>query len=129
MSGSVWTKELDKRLVDAKAKGLSFAQVANKIGVSRNAALGRYARITGALYPCFERRRQAALAVTRKQREEAEARHAIALQAFDRDLSSGKDRDAAIASAIARGCSRRALAERLEITRERIRQIIVRVEL
>ncbi|MDB5552829.1 MAG: hypothetical protein JWL86_2813 [Rhizobium sp.] len=123
---SMWTKELDSRLVEAKAQGLSFAQVAGKIGVSRNAALGRYARINGATFPCFERRRQTALSATRKKREEFKARQDAALKAFERDISSGVPRNQAVVAAISLGCGRAAMAVRLGVTVERVRQIVAR---
>lgn len=49
-STSAWTAARDKRLQALQAEGLSAAQIAKKLGTSRNAVIGRSRRLRGIVY-------------------------------------------------------------------------------
>lgn len=42
---SKWTADMDTQLIDLRSSGCSFTDAAEKLGVSRNAVLGRYQRL------------------------------------------------------------------------------------
>ena len=46
----MWTPARDKRLLALQAEGLSAAQIAKKLGTSRNAVIGRARRLRGIVY-------------------------------------------------------------------------------
>lgn len=43
-----WTKDNDEKLLDMRRRGLTFAVCGRLLGVTRNAAQGRWYRVTGA---------------------------------------------------------------------------------
>ena len=47
---SSWTPSRDKRLLALQASGHSAAQIAKKLGTSRNAVIGRARRLRGVVY-------------------------------------------------------------------------------
>ena len=47
---SAWSAARDKRLQALQAEGLSAAQIARKLGTSRNAVIGRSRRLRGIVY-------------------------------------------------------------------------------
>jgi GcrA cell cycle regulator len=48
---SPWTPALDKELMALSAQGLSFREIAQRMGMTRNAVLGRSQRLRGIVYP------------------------------------------------------------------------------
>ena len=48
---SPWTPALDKELMALSAQGLSFREIAQRMGMTRNAVLGRSTRLRGIVYP------------------------------------------------------------------------------
>src|ERR1700736_2279944 len=57
ISGSFWTPERDERLRYLEAEGFSAAKIAEKLGTSRGAVLGRLHRLSGVAltYPSYTR--------------------------------------------------------------------------
>src|SRR6202040_3162135 len=64
ISGSFWTPERDERLRYLEAEGFSAAKIAEKLGTSRGAVLGRLHRLSGATltYPSYIRQEKEARA-------------------------------------------------------------------
>ena len=46
-----WDSERDAALIELRAQGFTFDQISARLGVTRNAALGRYQRVTGKKFP------------------------------------------------------------------------------
>jgi hypothetical protein len=113
-----WTEKMDKRLVAGVKAGKSRGQMAIKLGVSRNSAIIRYARIHGRIFPYQEERvRRIA---ERKVKREAARRAAIA--ALDRDLKDGKPRLWAFERAIKNGATYQLIGQHLGISRQGVQQ-------
>src|ERR1700730_5591920 len=51
MTVAFWTAEKDKQLQRLEAAGLSAAQIADRIGTTRNAVIGRSVRVRGLVFP------------------------------------------------------------------------------
>ena len=65
----MWTDRLDAKLLKLKKDGLSFAEIAEQMGITRNAALGRFQRLNGVVFPSqLERRRSRAAAAKAQER-------------------------------------------------------------
>ena len=62
ISGSFWTPERDERLRCLEAEGFSAAKIAEKLGTTRGAVLGRLHRLSGAAltYPSYIRQEKEA---------------------------------------------------------------------
>ena len=129
ISGSFWTPERDERLRRLEADGLSAAKIAQRLGTTRDAVLGRLHRLSGAAlgYPSYlreaekARERNAARLKKRKRVNEA------ALSKLQREIARGIDRDQAIAKARKTGATLRAIGDAVGISKERVRQISVEV--
>ncbi|MEO8317783.1 MAG: GcrA family cell cycle regulator, partial [Bradyrhizobium sp.] len=65
----MWTDRLDAKLLKLKRDGLSFAEIGERIGVTRNAALGRFQRLNGIVFPSQAARRQARKETARLKEE------------------------------------------------------------
>jgi hypothetical protein len=118
-----WTREKDERLLRLQAKGLSARQIADRLGTTRNAVIGRSARLRGLVFPSELRRRKRVTARPRKANPRADA----ALAAFRRAIAKGIDRDEAIVSAVAARATYRAVGDELGLSRQRIHQIVAPV--
>jgi hypothetical protein len=82
----VWTSEVDAELVRLKKAGFSFAEISERMGVTRNAAIGRFQRLSGKKYPQKSGRRprttrRLSLLVT------AELFHRIKARCDEREMS------------------------------------------
>lgn len=125
MSRITWTPELDAKIVDGIARGLSRAQIAAKLGdrFTRNMVIARHARIRGIRFPSDE-------AIAKAARDQTAARRRLhkqilteQLAEMDRRLALGLRRDFVMALARRAGLSLEEIGTRFGITRERVRQI------
>ena len=89
MTVPFWTAEKDKQLQKLEAAGLSAAQIADRIGSTRNAVIGRSVRLRGLIFPSQlrrQRREQALRAARLRQKKE---RMAAPLAAMRRAITGG----------------------------------------
>jgi hypothetical protein len=124
MTVTFWTAEKDKQLRRLEAAGLSAAQIADRIGITRNAVIGRSVRLRGLIFPSQlqrQRREQALRAARLRQEKE---RTAVSLAAMRRAIARGTPRDVAIVSAVKAHVTYRAIADELGLTRQRVQQIV-----
>ena len=119
-----WTTEKDRQLRRLEAAGLSAAQIADRIGATRNAVIGRSARLRGLVFPSQlrrQRREQALRAARLRQKKE---RMAAPLAAMRRAIARGTPRDAAIVAAVKARVTYQAIADELGLSRQRVQQIV-----
>jgi hypothetical protein len=123
---TIWTAEKDKQLQRLEAAGLSAAQIAVRIGKTRNAVIGRSVRLRGLIFPSQlqRQRRERALLAARLRREKE--RTAVALGAMRRAIARGTPRDVAIVSAVRAHVTYQAIADELGLSRQRVQQIVSR---
>jgi hypothetical protein len=86
-----WDSERDAALVELHSQGLSFSQISARLGVTRNAALGRYQRVVRKKFPSESPRARSEL------RQE---RRAIAILKLRRDLAAGVEPQTAVLRAL-----------------------------
>jgi hypothetical protein len=118
-----WTDRLDAKLRKLKRDGLSFAEIAEKMGITRNAALGRFQRISGVVFPStLERRRTRAVAA--KARSDARLRkEAESIRKMKAAIAGGTDKGKAMSQAHAAGATFVAIGKVLGISSVRAYQI------
>jgi hypothetical protein len=126
MTVTIWTAEKDRQLRRLEAAGLSAAQIADRIGTTRNAVIGRSVRLRGLIFPSQLRRqrREQALRAARLRREKELT--AVALAAMRRAIARGAPRDVAIVSAVKAHVTYQAIADELGLSRQRVQQIVAR---
>ena len=128
ISGSFWTLERDERLRRLEAEGLSAAKIGEKLGTTRGAVLGRLHRLSGAAltYPSYiqqEKEARARAAARMKERKRAES---TVIPRMQQEITRGVDRNRAIAKARKAGATLRAIGDALGISKEWVRQIVMR---
>jgi len=116
-----WNERLDKRLVADHLAGLSFAEIGERLGVSRCAAIGRYHRLQGKVFPSAT---PAGRAAAPSKRAAQEWKDKNVLDTMDADIAAGGDRNAAMRTAYLSGCRLSALAAHLGLSKVRVRQLV-----
>jgi hypothetical protein len=126
MAGKFWTKARDKRLQRLEAAGLSAAQIAERIGATRNAVIGRSVRLRGLVFQSqvlkARKRKAARDARNREQKQRADA----VLSKLRRAMAHGTSREDAIAKAVKSGITYQAIGDELGVSRQRVHQIVCR---
>ncbi len=126
MRGSFWTAERDRRLQTYEGEGFSASVIAERMGTTRNAVLGRSQRLRGltVTYDGYIRKQQEVRAEAKEKGREKERRSRGIIERMRADIVKGKSRDAAIVFAVERGATYRAVANALGVTPQRVQQII-----
>ena len=119
----MWNDQLDAKLLKLRQQGLSFGKVAERMGLSRNAVLGRAQRLAGIKFPS-----QVARSEKRRRRNEARDRQAAAKakvfsKKLKKDLASGVPRDVAVRAALHSGAAPKLVAGIIGVSSERVCQI------
>jgi hypothetical protein len=122
-AGSFWSPVTDARLQQLEAEGLSAAKIAAKLGVSRNAVIGRSQRLRGlsSTFPYYLREQEKARARTAARKRKMEP----VLSKFHQDLARGVARKEAIIRARKAGATLQAIGDVVGLTREWVRQISI----
>jgi len=109
-------------------KGLSGAAIAEKLGITRNAVLGRSQRLRGltVTYKAYVETLQELRAANEPKRRQRERRIQAALTRLQSDLAKGVPRDVAIMTVRKQGATCRAIANELGLTKQRVHQIVGR---
>jgi hypothetical protein len=125
MSAPFWTAEKDKQLRRLEAAGLSAAQIAGRLGTTRNAVIGRSVRLRGLIFPSQLEREQRERALRAARLRERKERTTASLTSMRRAIAKGTPRNAAIVAAVTGSASvtYRAIADELGLTRQRVQQI------
>jgi hypothetical protein len=128
ISGSFWTLERDERLRRLEAEGLSAAKIGEKLGTTRGAVLGRLHRLSGAAltYPSYIRQEKEARARAAARMKERKRAESTVIPRMQQEIARGVGRDRAIAKARKAGATLRAIGDAVGISKEWVRQIVVR---
>jgi hypothetical protein len=122
-----WTRQKDNQLLRLQAKGLSAGQIADQLGTTRSAVLGRSARLRDTVFPSQTRQAERDKALRMRRREQNNHRDKTAVTAMRRAIAKGVDRDQAIISAVRARATYQAIADELGVSRQRVRQIVAPV--
>src|SRR5262245_15952768 len=98
---SPWTRARDQRLVAYQAQGLSARQIAEKLGTSRSAVIGRSIRLRGIVYQSNIDSWKRANAKRKKGPRKPEAMRRRAIAQMAKDLRRGMPRGEAMLRASA----------------------------
>ena len=118
----VWNPELDLELTRLRDGGLSFGKISKLMGVSRSAAIGRFQRLNGKLFPSQIARQKQINASKRllAARREREQRLITKLKA---EIAAGNRRNRAVKEAYEAGATVSAIGRALGVTPQRVQQI------
>jgi hypothetical protein len=119
----MWNARLDAKLLKLKRDGLSFAEIGERMGITRNAALGRFQRLNGVVFPSQLERRQSREAAARLKKETRLRKEGEIVRKMKAAIAAGTDRTKAMSQAYAAGASFRAIGEVFGVSRERAYQI------
>jgi DNA-binding CsgD family transcriptional regulator len=120
-----WTPARDKRLLKFLRAGLSAAEIGERIGATRNAVIGRSARLRGIIFPSQVRRAEEDLELRIARRKEKKRRNDAMLSAMRHALAQRTPRDQVIAKAVKNGLTYQAIGDELGISRQRVHQILI----
>jgi hypothetical protein len=99
---------LDAELIRLRKRGLSFGQISERMGITRSAAIGRFNRLIGNVFPSdAARQREEAADVRRRAAERLEKQRHLTKK-LKADIAAGKNRDRAIKEAYEAGATVRA---------------------
>jgi hypothetical protein len=130
IGGSFWTSERDEKLRRLEGKGLPTAKIAEKLGTTRSAVLGRLHRLSDVslTYPSYIRREKEASARSAARVKQRERLANTVIPKMKQEIARGVDRDRAIAKARKAGATLKAIGDALGLSRERVRQITANPE-
>jgi hypothetical protein len=126
MTATFWTVEKDKQLQKLEAAGLSAAQIADRLGRTRNAVIGRSVRLRGLIFPSQIQRERTERALLSARLHQERERTAVSLASMRRVIAKGTPRDIAIVSAVKAKVTYQAIADELGLSRQRVQQIVAR---
>ena len=117
-----WTKRRDRVLLKFWGT-LSASQIAGKLGTTKNAVIGRIARLQGRYGDYVSANEMVARARSKARREARMKINEVAIAKLKHDLSTGLERDAAIRSALNSGATQTSIGHFVGVSRQRIQQI------
>jgi hypothetical protein len=125
LSGSPWTPKRDEQLQQLQREGLSAAKIAEQVGTTRGAVIGRLHRLSGVslTFPSYIRQEKEARARSAARQKERERVASTVLLKMKQAIARGLDRNRAIVRARQAGAPLQAIGDALGLTGERARQI------
>src|SRR6516162_7758202 len=119
----MWDSDLDTELVQLRKRGLSFSEISAEMGITRGAALGRFNRLKGKVFPSqVAREQEIADAIRRRKAARLEKQQRL-VKKLKADIAAGKDRNRAIKEAYEAGATVRAIAQGIGLSVGRVQQI------
>lgn len=121
---TVWTADMDAKLRAGRERKapIPFSALGASIGVTKNAAIGRWHRISGTLFPYdielgrLTMAQRAARAAEKRKHEDA------GLRALASALAQGKSKGEAVATARKRGATLESIAKHFGVTKQAVHQ-------
>ena len=125
IGGSFWTPDRDQKLRRLEGEGLSAAKIAEKLGTTRGAVLGRLHRLSGAAltYPSYIRQEKEARARAAARMKERKRAESTVIPRMQQEIARGVDRNRAITKAQKAGATLKSIGDVLGISKEWVRQI------
>ena len=121
----MWTSDLDAELIRLRKRGLSFGEISAKMGITRGAALGRFRRLKGKVFPSQVAREQEIADARRRRKAARLEKQQRLVKKLKADIAAGKDRNRAIKEAYEAGATVRAIAQVIGLTAARVHQIAI----
>ena len=119
----MWNSDLDAELIRLRKRGLSFGEISAKMGITRGAALGRFRRLKGKVFPSqVAREQEIADAIRRRKAARLEKQQRL-VKKLKADIAAGKVRNRAIKEAYEAGATVRAIAQGIGLSVGRVQQI------
>ena len=119
----MWNSDLDAELMRLRKHGLSFGQISERMGVTRGAAVGRFNRLIGNVFPSDAARRREELAVSRRRRAERLEKQRHLTKKLKANIAAGKNRNRAIKEAYEAGATTRTIAKVVGVSFQRVQKI------
>ena len=119
----MWTDRLDAKLLKLKRDGLSFAEIGERLGVTRNSALGRFQRLNGRVFPSQAKRSRMRKEAAKLKKDTRARKDGEIIRKMKAAIAAGTDRTKAISQAFAAGAHRQAIGDAFGLSRERVYQI------
>ena len=119
----MWNSDLDAQLMRLRNRGLSFGQISSRMGITRSAALGRFHRLSGKLFPSEAARRQEEAEDARRRAAERLEKQRQLAKKLRADIAAGKNRNRAIKEAYEAGATVRAIAKVIGVSHQRVQKI------
>src|ERR1700716_1023217 len=123
MADGFWTPERDRRLQKLEAAGLSAAQVADRLGTTRNAVIGRSVRLRGLVFRSQLRIAEEKTALQLARLKEKKRRKDAGLSVMRQLIAKGVSFKVAIAKAIEADATYQVIGDALGLSRQRAHQI------
>ena len=120
---AMWNSDLDTELMRLRNRGFSFGEISVRMGVTRNAALGRFYRLSGNVFPSDAARQREESADARHRRAERLEKQQRLAKKLRADIAADRDRDRAIKEAYEAGAGVRTIAKVVGLTFARVQQI------
>lgn len=115
-----WTAAMDRVRLAMQARGKSASQIGEKLGVSRNAVIGRSWRLS----PSYEKKMAALRLATEQRRCARDVHERIVLDQMVDAIRRGVARNIAIRAAVKSGARYTVIAAMFGVTKQRIWQIV-----
>jgi len=119
----MWNSDLDAELIRLRKRGLSFGEISAKMGITRGAALGRFQRLKGKIFPSQVVREQEIADARRRRKAARLEKQRRLVKKMGADIAAGKDRNRAIKEAYEAGATVRAIAQGIGLSIGRVQQI------
>ena len=119
----MWTSDLDAELIRLRKRGLSFGEISAEMGITRGAALGRFQRLKGKIFPSQVVREQEIADARRRRKAARLEKQQRLVKKMKADIAAGKDRNRAIKEAYEAGATVRAIAQGIGLSVGRVQQI------
>lgn len=119
-----WTPEMDRKLKAAVAAGQTRRGWAREMGISESAAIARYNRLMGIIFPYDAAQRKLAREQAAEKLRKKLASEARALAAMDKQIKRGVPRRQAMIDAYVAGASYRALGKHFGVSWQAAQQYV-----
>jgi hypothetical protein len=119
----MWDHDRDAALVELHSQGHSFAEIGQRVGVTRNAAISHFHWIRGTRFPSEHERKARAAAERESRRKLLKGKREQAIREFRRNLATDMLRRDAILKAMEAGATCKLIGLELNVSAARVHQL------